>query len=99
MIDDILGLLVLAVVSSMAAGAVNYVEILTTAALAIGFTVFMAFVAARLSLIASRRVLIDSEAGMECSFWVGFVPGFIRSRSLHWSGSNHRFFFGRDGFG
>jgi Kef-type K+ transport system membrane component KefB len=45
-IDDILGLLVLAVVSSMAAGTVNYVEILTTAALAIGFTVFMAFVAA-----------------------------------------------------
>jgi Kef-type K+ transport system membrane component KefB len=45
-IDDILGLLVLAVVSSMAAGAVNYVAILTTAALAIGFTVFMAFVAA-----------------------------------------------------
>ncbi|HEX6046744.1 MAG TPA: cation:proton antiporter [Pyrinomonadaceae bacterium] len=45
-IDDILGLLVLAVVSSMAAGAVNYVEILTTAALAIGFTVFMALVAA-----------------------------------------------------
>lgn len=45
-IDDILGLLVLAVVSSMAAGSVNYVEILTTAALAIGFTVFMTFVAA-----------------------------------------------------
>jgi Na+:H+ antiporter len=45
-IDDILGLLVLAVVSSLAAGAINYVEILTTAALAIGFTVFMALVAA-----------------------------------------------------
>ncbi|HKY28860.1 MAG TPA: cation:proton antiporter [Pyrinomonadaceae bacterium] len=45
-IDDILGLLVLAVVSSMAAGAVNYLEILTTAALAIGFTVFMAVVGA-----------------------------------------------------
>ncbi|HEU4766389.1 MAG TPA: cation:proton antiporter [Pyrinomonadaceae bacterium] len=45
-IDDILGLLVLAVVSSMAAGAVNYVEILTTASLAIGFTVFVAVVAA-----------------------------------------------------
>lgn len=44
-IDDILGLLVLAVVSSMAAGEINYVAILTTAALAIGFTVFMAFVA------------------------------------------------------
>ncbi|HEU4794607.1 MAG TPA: cation:proton antiporter [Pyrinomonadaceae bacterium] len=45
-IDDILGLLVLAVVSSMAAGAVNYLEILTTAALAIGFTVFVTLVAA-----------------------------------------------------
>src|SRR5688572_15488005 len=41
-IDDILGLLVLAVVSSMAAGAVDYVEILTTAALAVGFTAFVA---------------------------------------------------------
>ena len=45
-IDDILGLLVLAVVSSMAAGAVNYVEILTTAVLAVGFTAFMAVVGA-----------------------------------------------------
>src|SRR5688500_13368021 len=33
-IDDILGILVLAIVSSMAAGTVNYLEILTTAALA-----------------------------------------------------------------
>ncbi len=45
-IDDILGLLVLAVVSSMAAGAVNYVEILTTAVLAIGFTAFVTLVGA-----------------------------------------------------
>lgn len=45
-IDDILGLLVLAVVSSMAAGTVNYLEIVTTAALAIGFTIFVALVAA-----------------------------------------------------
>jgi len=45
-IDDILGLLVLAVVSSMAAGTVNYIEILTTAGLAIGFTVFVALVGA-----------------------------------------------------
>ena len=45
-IDDILGLLVLAVVSSMAAGTVNYLEILTTAGLAIGFTAFMALVGA-----------------------------------------------------
>jgi Kef-type K+ transport system membrane component KefB len=46
-IDDILGLLVLGVMSSLAAGTVNYVEIGTTAALAIGFTVFMALVGAR----------------------------------------------------
>lgn len=45
-IDDILGLLVLAIVSSMAAGTVNYFEILTTAGLAIGFTVFVALVGA-----------------------------------------------------
>jgi Kef-type K+ transport system membrane component KefB len=45
-IDDILGLLVLAVVSSMAAGTVNYLEILTTAGLAIGFTAFVALVGA-----------------------------------------------------
>ena len=45
-IDDILGLLVLAVVSSLAAGTVNYLEIFTTAALAIGFTVFIALVGA-----------------------------------------------------
>lgn len=45
-IDDILGLLVLAVVSNLAAGTVNYLEILTTAGLAIGFTVFVALVGA-----------------------------------------------------
>jgi Kef-type K+ transport system membrane component KefB len=45
-IDDILGLLVLAMVSSMAAGTVNYLEILTTAVLAIGFTAFVALVGA-----------------------------------------------------
>lgn len=45
-IDDILGLLVLAVVSSLAAGAVAYLEILTTAGLAIGFTIFVAAIGA-----------------------------------------------------
>ena len=45
-IDDILGLLVLAIVSSMAAGTVNYLEILTTAGLASGFTAFIALVGA-----------------------------------------------------
>jgi Kef-type K+ transport system membrane component KefB len=45
-IDDILGLLVLAVVSSLAAGAFDYVELLITAGLAIGFTIFVAAVGA-----------------------------------------------------
>ncbi len=45
-IDDILGLLVLAVVSSVSAGTVNYLEILTTAVLAIGFTALVTLVGA-----------------------------------------------------
>lgn len=45
-IDDILGLLVLAVISSLAAGTINYLEIGTTAALAIGFTAFIAVIGA-----------------------------------------------------
>jgi Kef-type K+ transport system membrane component KefB len=45
-IDDILGLLVLAVMSSLAAGSVNYWEVGTTAALAVGFTAFVVLVGA-----------------------------------------------------
>lgn len=70
-IDDILGLLVLAVVSSMAAGAVNYVAILTTAALAIGFTVFMALVAAPVvTRVAPNANRLRSGHGM---FILGLV--------------------------
>jgi Kef-type K+ transport system membrane component KefB len=43
-IDDILGLLILAVVSSMAAGQIDYLEIAITSALAVGFTVFVSLV-------------------------------------------------------
>lgn len=70
-IDDILGLLVLAVVSSMAAGAVNYLEILTTAALAIGFTVFIALVATPVvTRVAPRADRLRSGHGM---FILGLV--------------------------
>ncbi|HEX8748422.1 MAG TPA: cation:proton antiporter [Pyrinomonadaceae bacterium] len=55
-IDDILGLLVLAVVSSMAAGSINYLEIITTAALAIGFTAFVALVGAPVITRLSPRI-------------------------------------------
>ena len=46
-IDDILGLLILAVVSSLAKGEVNYAQILTTAGLAVGFTLLIILVGAR----------------------------------------------------
>jgi Kef-type K+ transport system membrane component KefB len=46
-IDDILGLLVLAMVSSMAKGSVDYVSLGITAALAIGFTVIVATLGTR----------------------------------------------------
>lgn len=45
-IDDILGLIVLAIVSGTAAGSLDLLEIGTTAALAVGFTLFVAFVGA-----------------------------------------------------
>jgi Kef-type K+ transport system membrane component KefB len=58
-IDDILGLLILAVVSGLAReGGVNYVQIGTTAALAIGFTIFVILVGAR----AVRRIRPKVEA-------------------------------------
>jgi Na+:H+ antiporter len=44
--DDILGLLILAVVSSLAKGGVNYLQIGTTAAMAIGFTLLLMLVGA-----------------------------------------------------
>ena len=46
-IDDILGLLILAVVSSLAKGGVDYLQIFTTAGMAIGFTVLIIVVGAR----------------------------------------------------
>jgi Kef-type K+ transport system membrane component KefB len=46
-IDDVLGLIILAVVSSLAKGGINYAQIATTAALAIGFTVIVALIGAR----------------------------------------------------
>ncbi|MEW6734706.1 MAG: cation:proton antiporter [Acidobacteriota bacterium] len=48
-IDDILGLLVLGVVSSMAKGKINYVEIIITATLSIGFTLFILFAGTKIA--------------------------------------------------
>ena len=52
-VDDVLGLIVLAMVSGMAKGAVNYLDIALTAALAIGFTAFIAKFGSR----TARRVI------------------------------------------
>lgn len=47
-IDDILGLIILSIVSSSAKGAINYAEIIITTILAIGFTIFIGSVGAKL---------------------------------------------------
>jgi Kef-type K+ transport system membrane component KefB len=54
-IDDILGLLILAVVKSVSTTGVNYLNLLLTAGLSIGFTIFVALIgAAALTKIAPR---------------------------------------------
>lgn len=55
-IDDVLGLLILAIVSGLAKGNINYVELATTAGLAIGFTVFLIVIGSRLVNRLAPRV-------------------------------------------
>jgi Kef-type K+ transport system membrane component KefB len=55
-IDDVLGLIILAIVSSVAQGGVNYLQIGTTAVLAIGFTILVALVGTRAINRIRRRV-------------------------------------------
>ena len=59
-VDDILGLIVLAVVSGMAKGGVNYLDIVLTAGLALGFTFFVA----RFGTRTVRRVMPRVQAGL-----------------------------------
>lgn len=70
-IDDILGLLVLAVVSSMAAGTINYLEILTTAGLAIAFTAFIALVGA--PVVTRLAPKVEGLGGGQGIFIFGLV--------------------------
>ena len=55
LIDDVIGLLVLAVVSGMAKGAVDYTQLATTAALAIAFTLAVARFGSRAAGHLARR--------------------------------------------
>jgi Kef-type K+ transport system membrane component KefB len=64
-IDDVLGLLVLALVSAMARGSVNFVELAITAVLAITFTVAVALLGTRaMKRIAQvhRKMAVAAEA-------------------------------------
>jgi Na+:H+ antiporter len=70
-IDDILGLLVLSVVSSTSAGTINYWQLGTTAVLAIGFTAFVALIGARVITRAAPR--INSLRISESLFIAGLV--------------------------
>ncbi len=55
-IDDILGLIILSIVSSSARGAINYAEIVTTTVLAVGFTLFIGAVGARLMTFLAPHI-------------------------------------------
>ena len=70
-IDDILGLLVLAVVSSAAAGKVDVIAIGTTALLAVGFTAFVALVGSRVLTRYAPR--IEQLRVSETIFVVGIL--------------------------
>jgi Kef-type K+ transport system membrane component KefB len=70
-IDDILGLLILAIVSSAAAGQIDYLEITITAALAIGFTVFVVFVGA--PVVTRMAPRIENLRVAEAFFVFGLV--------------------------
>lgn len=66
-IDDVLGLIILALVSSMAKGPLNFVELATTAALAAGFTILAATWGTRaLNTIVPR--LLQKLKGSDAQF-------------------------------
>ncbi|MEQ1948190.1 MAG: cation:proton antiporter, partial [Bryobacteraceae bacterium] len=62
-IDDVLGLLILAVVSGMAQGSLDFVQIGITAALAIGFTILVAVMGAR----SMRKIVPQMGARLRLS--------------------------------
>ena len=59
-VDDVLGLIVLAAVSGLAKGAIHYVDVILTAAIALGFTVFIALFGTG----AARRLLPRVRSGL-----------------------------------
>lgn len=77
-IDDVLGLIVLAMVSSAAKGSINLLEIGTTAALALGFTLIVA----RWGTLTMKQVIPRAQAGLragEAQFNVALILLFALS--------------------
>ena len=66
-VDDVLGLIVLALVSDLAKGEVHYLDVALTAALAIGFTFFVAQFGTRTVRRVMPRVQADSAAWRRAS--------------------------------
>ena len=77
-IDDVLGLIVLALVSGLAKGRVQYLDVLVTAGIAIGFTVFVAVAGTPIA----RRVLprvSGTLKGAEAEFSIALTVLFALS--------------------
>jgi len=84
-IDDVLGLLVLAVVSSVAKGGLNFVELGVTSGLAVGFT----FLVARFGTATVRRVMPRVEQQLragEAQFSVALVLLFALALLAQYAG-------------
>lgn len=71
-IDDILGLVVLAIVSSLAKGEVKVLELATTAAISIGFTVFILSFGSR-TMVRLMPKLEKLMKGVESQFSLGLI--------------------------
>lgn len=77
-IDDVLGLIILALVSSLAKGKVNFLELALTATLAIGFTIIVVLWGTK----TMRRVvphLLDRLRGVEAQFAMAMILLFALS--------------------
>lgn len=83
-IDDVLGLIVLALVSSMAKGAVNFLELGLTAAIAIGFTIVVAKWGARTMVRLVPRV--ESRLVGEGQFTLAMVLLFALALLAQYAG-------------
>ena len=84
-IDDILGLVVLAIVSSVAKGDVNVLELATTAAISIGFTIFILSFGSKTMM----RILPKLDAmmkGVESQFSLALILLFALALFAHYAG-------------